>query len=158
MQDSTRRRFLQQLPAGLAAALLAVRSPRLHAESATTIPQSALLEPAAAAALLQKPDAGHWKILQVGFRSMFDQQHIRGAVYAGPASQPTGQALLRSAVASLPRTAPILLYCGCCPWTHCPNIAPAWDLLHGMGFRNVHVIHFASNFGDDWVAKGYPVA
>lgn len=158
MHKSSRRNFLVQFPSGLAALALALRSPGLQAESATTIPLSALMEPAEAAAMLQKPGWGRWKILQVGFRSMYEQRHIRGAVYAGPASQPEGITNLSHAVAELPRESSILLYCGCCPWSHCPNIAPAWDELKRTGFKSVRVIRIENNFGDDWVSRGYPVA
>ena len=158
MQKSSRRSFLLQFPAGIAAMTLALREPRLHAQSAITIPHAALITPAEAAAMLKTADASRWKILQVGFRSMYDQRHIRGAIYAGPASQPQGLTNLRSAVSGLSKASPILLYCGCCPWSHCPNIAPAWNALHSMGFQHVRVIEIADNFGDDWVAKGYPVA
>ncbi len=158
MQKHSRRNFLLQLPTGLAALTMALRAPQSIAQSATIIPHAALIEPADAAAMLDKPTNHRWKILQVGFHSMYDQKHIRGAVYAGPASRAEGLATLKQAVDSLPRTTPILLYCGCCPWTHCPNIAPAWGALQAMRFQAVRVIEITNNFGDDWVAKGYPVA
>jgi len=52
----------------------------------------------------------------------------------------------------------IVLYCGCCPWNHCPNVKPAYDALQAMGFRNLKVLYIANNFGADWVDKGYPTA
>ena len=156
--QNTRRNFLLHAPVALGAIALALDTSRLLAESATTIPSSALLEPGFVNAQLQRSHAAPWKILQVGFPSMFDQKHIRGAIYAGPASQPDGLALLRQTVSSWPRTQAILLYCGCCPWTHCPNIAPAWDQLQSMHFSAVKVLRIENNFGADWAAKGYPVA
>ena len=51
-----------------------------------------------------------------------------------------------------------MIYCGCCPWSHCPNVKPADDALRAMGFTNVKVLYIADNFGADWVNKGYPVA
>jgi hypothetical protein len=54
--------------------------------------------------------------------------------------------------------AAIVLYCGCCPWSHCPNLNPAYDTLRQMGFSKVKVLYLANNFGADWVDKGYPVA
>jgi hypothetical protein len=154
----SRRTFLLQTPVSLGMLALALRNPHLMAESATTIPPSALLEPATIGAQLEKSSQLHWKILQVGFHSMFDQKHIRGAIYAGPASQPDGLALLRRVASAFPQSTPILLYCGCCPWTHCPNIAPAWDQLQSMHFTAVKVLRIENNFGADWVANGYPVA
>jgi thiosulfate/3-mercaptopyruvate sulfurtransferase len=58
----------------------------------------------------------------------------------------------------MPRTNLIVLYCGCCPWDHCPNVKPADDTLHAMGFTNVKVLYISNNFGTNWVDKGYPVA
>ena len=40
----------------------------------------------------------------------------------------------------------------------CPTVNPASDALRTMGITNVKVLYIASNFGDDWVQKGYPVA
>ncbi len=123
-------------------------------QSAATIPKDALVQPEALHQELQaNPHAA--LILQVGSRMMFDQEHILGAVYAGPGSQAEGLQALRMRVEGLPRTGAIVLYCGCCPWEKCPNVAPAWALLHGMGFTQVRVLYIAQNFGADWVARGY---
>ena len=60
------------------------------------------------------------------------------------------------AVSNVPKDSEIILYCGCCPWDHCPNLKPAFSLLHGMGFANVKVVEIPTNFTTDWLAKGYP--
>ena len=60
-------------------------------------------------------------------------------------------------VAQLPHSTFIVLYCGCCPWERCPNIGPAFKLLHDLGFSNVKALYIADNLGTDWVDKGYPV-
>jgi hypothetical protein len=124
---------------------------------AASIPSGALIEPAQLAARLRDPTARAPLILQVGFRMLFDQAHIRGAEFAGPAGQDDGLALLRARVASVPRESPVVIYCGCCPWSHCPNIAAAYDALHALGFTRLEVLHLAHDFGDDWVKPGYPV-
>lgn len=123
-------------------------------QAATTIPQEALVQPEALHRELGAHPHGAL-IVQVGSRVLFDEDHIPGAEYAGPAARPEGLAALKTRVAGLPRTSPIVLYCGCCPWEKCPNIAPAWGLLHGMGFSRVRVLYIAHNFGADWVARGY---
>ena len=96
-------------------------------------------------------------ILQVGSRILFEEAHISGAEYAGPASRPEGLELLRAHVANLLRSREIVIYCGCCPWNRCPNLGPAWNLLQQMGFSHVRVLYLADNFGADWVAKGFRV-
>lgn len=134
--------------------LLAFFTAMTQAQPASSIPTASLIQPDALHHELQaNPHA--YVILQVGSRMLFDQAHISGAEYTGPASSPAGLAALRARVDALPRSQPILLYCGCCPWSHCPNIAPAWALLHGMGFARLRVLYIAQNFGADWVARGY---
>lgn len=97
-------------------------------------------------------------MLQVGSHMLFLQAHIPGSEYAGPAANESGLQPLRKQVESLPRNKFIVLYCGCCPWNHCPNVKPAADALHTMGFSNVKVLYIADNFGTNWVDKGYPTA
>lgn len=97
-------------------------------------------------------------ILQVGSHVLYAQAHIPSSEYIGPASTDAGVQQLRKRVESLPRNKFVILYCGCCPWNHCPNVKPAYDALHAMGFTNVKVLYIANNFGADWVEKGYPTA
>jgi hypothetical protein len=49
-----------------------------------------------------------------------------------------------------------VIYCGCCPWSKCPNIAAAYDTLHDLGYTRIKVLYIAKDFGTDWVDKGYP--
>ncbi len=95
-------------------------------------------------------------ILQVGSHLMFEQAHIPYATYVGAGSTPQGLQQLTLTVAPIPKNRLIVIYCGCCPWTHCPNIAPAFRKLRQLGFTNVKALYLANNFGDDWIAKGYP--
>jgi rhodanese-related sulfurtransferase len=84
--------------------------------------------------------------------------HIPGSEYVGAASSDAGLQQLRKRVESLPRNKSIVLYCGCCPWSHCPNVKPADEALQSMGFTNVKVLYISNNLGTDWVDKGYPTA
>ena len=106
--------------------------------------------------ILQEPNGEKPIILNVGPSVLFMQAHIPGAEYIGATSTPQGLQALRARVKSLPKTAFIVLYCGCCPWDHCPNVRPAYDELHKLGFSNVKVLYIAHNFGADWVEKDYP--
>jgi hypothetical protein len=124
--------------------------------SATSIPASRLIQPAALVQLLKAGEGEKPLILQVGSRVMFAQAHIPGSDYAGPGSQAAGIQSLENTVASLPKDKQIILYCGCCPWNRCPNVGPAYKRLHDLGFTNVNVLYIANNFGEDWVNKGYP--
>lgn len=124
--------------------------------SATTIPQSALIQPQDLVNLLKAGEKDKPLILQVGSRVMFSQEHIPGAEYAGPGSQASGIQSLENTVSTLPKNKSIVIYCGCCPWGRCPNMGPAYKRLQQLGFTHVRALYLASNYGDDWVAKGYP--
>jgi len=126
------------------------------AETANQIANSRLISPEALAQIL-KSKQGKPLLFQVGSHVLYSQAHIPGSEYIGPGSSETGLQQLRKRVRSLPRNRFIVIYCGCCPWSHCPNMKPADDALQAMGFRNVKVLYIAGNFGVDWVGKGYPV-
>ncbi|MFP5235562.1 MAG: rhodanese-like domain-containing protein [Acidobacteriota bacterium] len=126
-------------------------SPTIHAE---IIPSADLMQPQALKQLLDAKKAP--AMFQVGSRLFFSEAHISGSTYAGPGSSEQGLDLLQKAVAHMPKGKLIVLYCGCCPWDRCPNVGPAWKHLHDLGYTNVKVLYLAHNFGDDWVAKGYP--
>lgn len=128
------------------------------AYQATLIPASRLIKPDDLVKILRSSDSTKPLMIQVGFHVLYSQAHIPGSEYIGPASSETGLQSLRKRVGSLPRNKFIVLYCGCCPWGHCPNIKPADDALRAMGFSNVKVLYIADNFGTDWVEKGYPVS
>ena len=96
-------------------------------------------------------------ILNVGPKALYDQAHIRGSEYVGAGSSADGIAKLRERVKALPKKTAIVLYCGCCPWDHCPNVDPALAELQKLGFTHVKVMYVAHNIGTDWVDKGYPV-
>ncbi len=123
---------------------------------AADVPPSAQIQPDALAKLLQSNSTEKPLIIQVGFQKLYQQAHIPGAEYVGPANDGPGIQKLEKRVSSLPKNKAIVLYCGCCPWSHCPNVQPAYELLHSMGFTNVKVLYIAQNFGADWVSKGYP--
>ena len=124
---------------------------------ASSIPTSRLINPEDLVKVLQK---GTEKplILEVGPHTLFAQAHIVGSEYVGAASTEAGLNRLRKRVESVPRAQFIVVYCGCCPWSHCPNVKPADDALAAMGFTKVKVLYLSDNFGANWVDKGYPTA
>ena len=97
-------------------------------------------------------------LFQVGSHMLYVQAHIQGSEYIGSGNTPEGLQHLAARVSKVPKGTFIVLYCGCCPWSHCPNVNPAYDALRRLGFTNVKVLYVANNFGADWVDKGYPVA
>lgn len=124
---------------------------------ASAIPASHLINPDELVKLIQSSGPKPL-IIQVGSRVLFEQAHIPASEYLGAASTDSGLQQFRNRLKSLPRNQFIVIYCGCCPWSHCPNVKPASDALRDLGFTNFKVLYVANNFGADWVDKGYPVA
>lgn len=152
--------FLSRITASLLSAcmLLLVANATSAAQSASSIPASKLVQPADWAAKVKDGSAAGTLTLHVGFKTMFDQAHIPGSEYAGPGNSGAGLQVLRDRVAAVAKDAPILIYCGCCPWERCPNMAGALDVLVELGFTNVRAMIIPENFGTDWEDKGYPTA
>jgi thiosulfate/3-mercaptopyruvate sulfurtransferase len=115
-----------------------------------------LITPEDLVKILQTPDGSKPLILNVGPSLLYMQAHIPGSEYIGATSAAQGLQALRDRAKPLPRSTFIVLYCGCCPWSHCPNVRPGYNELHKMGFTNVKVLYIADNIGTDWVDKGYP--
>lgn len=139
--------------------LVSVSDERAHAQagSAVTIPTGQLMQPTELNQLLSAAGGQKPLVLQVGSKVLFTESHIKGAEYAGPGARDEGLKALRDRVSALPRTSFIVIYCGCCPWSRCPNIAPAYKALTEMGFTHVKALYLENNFGTDWAGKGYAV-
>lgn len=131
---------------------------RASAFQASLVPTSRLINPDELVKILQASKGEKPLMIQVGSHVLYSQAHIPGSEYIGPASSANGLQQLRQRTQSLTRNKFIVIYCGCCPWSHCPNVKPADDALRALGFTNVKVLYIANNFGADWVDKGYPVA
>ena len=117
-----------------------------------------LVRPAELAAQLKDTTAAKPLLLHVGFRVLYRAGAIPGTVYAGPGSRDEGIAALKSAVQGVPHERAIVLYCGCCPWDHCPNMKPAFTALSALGFTNVRALYIAKDLDGDWTSAGYPIA
>ena len=141
-------------------ALVCIMSSTAHAQASSTsqIPAADLLQPSELVQILKSSTEVKPLVLQVGSHVLYAQAHIPASEYAGPAGQAAGLRALEGRVGTLDRNLFVVLYCGCCPWGKCPNIAPAYKQLRSLGFTHIKVLHIADNFGTDWVDKGYPVA
>ena len=154
MDELCRRQFLATLLVPAAAGLGAVAV--LAQAPSAAIPAADRMRPAQLVQRLRGSGAKPL-ILQVGFATLYQEAHIPGAVYAGPAGQPAGLQALRKSVQAVAKNHPIVIYCGCCPWVRCPNIRAAYQALTGLGFTRVKALYIADNFGAEWVKPGYPV-
>lgn len=133
----------------VAAAALALQN------AADPWPAQDVVAPADLAREIQK--GGDRVLLHVGFSTLYRSVHITGSKYAGPGRTSAGIEELKKALADVPRSKEVVLYCGCCPWTQCPNIRPAYKAAREMGFTRVRVLSIPTNLHKDWTEKGYPV-
>jgi hypothetical protein len=106
--------------------------------------------------LISSGNAAKPVILQVGIEALYREARIPDSIFAGPAAEPEGTALLKSKVKTIPHNKEIVIYCGCCPWQNCPNIKPAFIALHQLGFKKVKLLNIPTDFHQDWVNKGFP--
>ena len=81
---------------------------------------------------------------------------IPNSINIGPTSEENNLQKFKDSLSKVPRSADIVIYCGCCPFTHCPNVRPAIALLKEMNFTNYHLLDLPHNIKTDWIAKGYP--
>ena len=147
----------------IAATIFATRSPRVLSQAGQSSDSQTFL----AAQLVQPADLAHElasasadsrpTIVYVGFRALFAGGHIPGATYHGTASTEQGLAEIKRWAASLPRATNLVIYCGCCPFQHCPNVRPAFALFQDMRFTRIRVLELQASFAADWAARNYPV-
>lgn len=115
--------------------------------------QKDLIEPSALAAILANPKAKQPLIYNIGV-----VENIKGAKNFGAASEKENLERLRKTLAGLPKTSFVVVYCGCCPFSRCPNIRPAVAMLKTMGFTNGKLLNIPTNLKQNWIDKGYPLA
>jgi thiosulfate/3-mercaptopyruvate sulfurtransferase len=95
-------------------------------------------------------------VVFVGFKRLYSAGHIQGAQYHGTAGSEEGLKELTTWASGLPRSANLVIYCGCCPLERCPNIRPAFKALQGLGFKNLRVLLLSQDFATDWAGKDLP--
>jgi thiosulfate/3-mercaptopyruvate sulfurtransferase len=125
------------------------------ADKAQSIPLGSVLEPSQLAGMLSLPGEKP-TVICVGFGFLYAAAHIPGSRFLGPGREGNGIVALAKWGANAPKNKLVVLYCGCCPWTQCPNIAPAYTALKNLAFSQVKVLRIDQNFGADWVSKGFP--
>jgi thiosulfate/3-mercaptopyruvate sulfurtransferase len=94
-------------------------------------------------------------ILFVGFPRLYTAGHIKGAQFHGSGGSAEGLNEMKTWAATLPKSSNLVIYCGCCPMEHCPNIRPAFAALRDLGFTKLHVLVLPTSFEVDWAEKGY---
>jgi len=129
----------------------------MTAENSLKVPEpwtvAQLMAPADLAAIMNDPKRKQPVIICVGPGAL-----IRGSLDMGPAEEKKNLEKLKRELSGLPKDANVVIYCGCCPFDHCPNIRPAFSLLNEMKFTNAHLLNLEHNLKTDWIAKEYPQA
>jgi hypothetical protein len=110
-----------------------------------------LMAPADLASVISSPNAKKPMIFSVGPGAL-----IRDSKDMGPVHQKENLDKFKKALVLLAPNTEIVVYCGCCPFEHCPNIRPAFILLNEMKFTHARLLNLEHNIKTDWIAKGYP--
>ena len=94
-------------------------------------------------------------VVCVAPHALYEGGHIPGALFHGPGNTAQGIDDLKKWAQPVPRSENIVIYCGCCPLDHCPNLRPAFVALRDMGFTHLRALLIPTNFYTDWVKPGY---
>lgn len=111
-----------------------------------------LMEPKDLATIINNSAAPQPLIISVGPAGL-----IKNAVDIGPAHEKESLDKLKDLLSKEKKDRQIILYCGCCPFDHCPNIRPAFKLLNDMKFTNQKLLNLSHNLKADWINNGYPM-
>ena len=111
-----------------------------------------LMQPADLANIINSSSPDKPIVFSIGVAAV-----IKGSIDIGPVHEPANLEKFRKALEKLPRNSNIVIYCGCCPFIHCPNVRPAFKLLNEMKFTNQKLLNLSTNIQTDWTSKGYPV-
>ncbi|HEY4150143.1 MAG TPA: rhodanese-like domain-containing protein, partial [Chitinophagaceae bacterium] len=106
-----------------------------------------LLAPADLAKIISDPHAKQPVIFSVGPGAV-----IKGSIDIGPARDKENLDKLKKQLLALPKDADIIIYCGCCPFEHCPNVRPAFSLLNEMQFTHHKLLNLEHNIKIDWIS------
>lgn len=141
--------FLMLICAGLKAQTSAVSASAMQGPWL----KSQLIEPAELAAMIRSGKLNGYKIFNIGA-----VEDIKDAMHIGAASKEVNLENFRKALGELPKSSKIIIYCGCCPFTKCPNVGPAYETARKLGFVNIKILDLPVNLKTNWISKGYPLA
>ena len=82
-----------------------------------------LMPPADLAAIINSKTGAKPLIISIGPDAL-----VVGSVDIGPANDKGNLGKLKQLLAKEKKDRNIVIYCGCCPFEHCPNIRPAFTL------------------------------
>ena len=125
---------------------------KTHAQNAVNWTPEQLIEPITLATTITK-QKDIPLVISVGPGAV-----IPNSLNAGIANTKEGIEKLKEQLQNVDRNKKVVIYCGCCPFEHCPNVRPAIDVLKEMKFTNYYLLDLPHNIKKDWIDKGYPVS
>jgi rhodanese-related sulfurtransferase len=111
-----------------------------------------LITPEALLEQITKGDTANLLLLNTG-----PVEDIKGAVTIGAVEDAKNLAKLKEYLKDVPKNKQVIIYCGCCPLSVCPNLKPAYNTLKEMEFKNYKVLKLTHDLQEDWIDKGYPI-
>ena len=124
----------------------------LSAFSQNAFKPAQLIQPDVLVKKIAEPNAKRPVILNVGI-----EKNIKSAMEIGILSSTSKQDTLKKALASIEKKKEIVIYCGCCKLTECPNIPIALSYVKSLGYSNVKILNLPVGLDEDWVTKNYPM-
>jgi thiosulfate/3-mercaptopyruvate sulfurtransferase len=82
---------------------------------------------------------------------------IKTAINTGAVSTDAGFKKFRFEVSKITKDKEVVVYCGCCTASNCPNIRPAHKYLLDQGFKKAKILDIPTGIKEDWVQKDYPM-
>ena len=110
-----------------------------------------LVETKDLAATIEKNEAEKLLILSIGPDSV-----IKGSIHIGATHEHQNLENLKTYLNDVPKDKEVIIYCGCCPFSRCPNIRPAFKMLMDLGFKNAKLLNIPNNIKTDWIDHDYP--
>jgi hypothetical protein len=111
-----------------------------------------LLAPADLNKALNSSNGTKYYIYSIGYQAI-----IKNSIDIGAGRDKENQKKLKQQLSKLPKDANIVIYCGCCPFSTCPNVRPVFNMLNEMGFKNHKLLNIPQNIKVDWIDKGYAI-
>jgi hypothetical protein len=82
---------------------------------------------------------------------------IKNSIKIGPSSEQANLDKLKSSLKDVEKDQEIVFYCGCCPFSKCPNIMPALEYLKASGYKNFKLLNIQQNLKTNWINMSYPM-
>ncbi len=132
--------------------LISIISQKLSAQNPENWTTKQLIEPSELAQVLQA-EKDLPVIISVGPGAT-----IPHSIETGTVKDQENLDKFKKELSTVPKEYKIVIYCGCCPFEHCPNVRPAIAVLKDMKFTNYQLLNLPHNIKADWIDKGYPVS